>query len=128
MNQALVEIRNVNVELGGQVVLRDVTWRLCPGEHWTVLGANGSGKSTFLKLVRGELWPAPGCGGGRTYWMEGELQEQSSAVGIKERFPLVSPEAQSRYLYQEWSLTASTVTCGDGDKLDAKLVGGLDQC
>jgi molybdate transport system ATP-binding protein len=64
-----------------------------------VLGANGSGKSTFLKLVRGEVLPEPGRGA-RIYRLGGE---QRTAVGIKERMPLVSPEAQDRYLQIEWT-------------------------
>ena len=64
-----------------------------------MLGVNGSGKSTFLKLVRGEVWPEPGRGS-RIYRLGGE---QRTAVGIKEQMPLVSPEAQDRYLQIEWT-------------------------
>jgi len=63
------------------------------------LGDNGSGKSTFLKLVRGEVWPEPGRGT-RIYRLGGE---QRTAVGIKEQMPLLSPEAQDRYLQIEWT-------------------------
>jgi molybdate transport system ATP-binding protein len=103
MTLPLVRLDNVDVALDGQMVLRRLSWRLLPGENWAVLGANGSGKSTFLRLVRGELWPAPGRGGTRIYALDGG--EQTSAVGIKEKFALVSPELQARYLQQEWKLT-----------------------
>lgn len=94
----LVELHNVDVSLPGRLVLGGLTWALFPGHHWAVLGGNGSGKSTFLKLVRGEIWPAPGRGR-RVYRMPGE---QTTAVGIKEQMPLVSPEMQDRYLQIEW--------------------------
>ncbi|MDR2973408.1 MAG: ABC-F family ATP-binding cassette domain-containing protein [Propionibacteriaceae bacterium] len=41
-------------------VLRDVTWRIAPGERTGVLGANGAGKSTLLGLIDGGLLPVSG--------------------------------------------------------------------
>jgi molybdate transport system ATP-binding protein len=101
----LVELNSVNVSLSGSRVLTAINWSLLPGQHWAVLGGNGSGKSTFLKLVRGEVWPEPGRGR-RIYRLHGE---QRTAVGIKERMPLVSPEAQDRYLQIEWTHRALDV-------------------
>ena len=106
MDSALIQLENVNVTLDGVTVLRDIDWRLGPGEHWAIVGPNGSGKSTLLKLMRGDLWPAPGQGQ-RVYRFDGK--PQTSAVGIKERIGLVSPELQQRYLQQEWTLTGLEV-------------------
>lgn len=107
MPPPLIELRDVDVELDGHPVLHQVTWSLRRGENWAVLGRNGSGKSTLLKLLRGELWPAPGSPGRRFYALDGERQE--TAVGVKERIALVSPEQQARYLQQEWTLTGEQV-------------------
>jgi molybdate transport system ATP-binding protein len=104
---ALIRLENVAVALEGRRVLMGLNWALHAGESWAVLGQNGSGKSTLLKLLRGELWPAPGCGGRRIYAFDGV--EQTTAVGIKEQIALVSPEAQSRYRQQEWTLTGLQV-------------------
>jgi len=122
MKRPLIRLENVDVALDGNTVLRGISWRLMPGEHWAVLGGNGSGKSTFLRLIRGELWPAPGSGGRRNYAFDGE--EQTTAVGIKERIALVSPEVQARYLQQEWKLTGLRVVhsgFGGGDYLYRRL-------
>src|SRR4051794_3512899 len=62
MAEALIELQNVDVALNGTTVLHDVTWSLHRGEHWIIRGANGSGKSTFLRLLRGEVWPTPNRG------------------------------------------------------------------
>jgi molybdate transport system ATP-binding protein len=101
----LVELNDVNVSLSGSRVLTGISWSLLPQQHWAVLGGNGSGKSTFLKLVRSEVWPEPGHGT-RIYRLGGE---QRTAVGIKEQMPLVSPEAQDRYLQIEWTHRALEV-------------------
>jgi len=118
----LIKLENVNVALDGIPILRGINWRLMPGEHWSILGANGSGKSTLLKLIRGELWPAPGSGGRRVYAFDGD--EQTTAVGIKEKIALVSPELQQRYLQQEWRLTGLQVVrsgFGGGDYVYQRL-------
>lgn len=106
-NPELIRIENVDVAVDGRRVLAGIQWSLRAGEHWAILGRNGSGKSTFLKLIRGELWPSPGGKGRRVYSFNGE--QQTTAVGIKELVALVSPELQSRYLQQEWKLTALQV-------------------
>ncbi|WP_424935213.1 MULTISPECIES: ABC-F family ATP-binding cassette domain-containing protein [Bacteria] len=43
-----------------RAVLRDVEWRIAPGERTGILGVNGAGKSTLLGLVSGEIAPSSG--------------------------------------------------------------------
>jgi ATPase subunit of ABC transporter with duplicated ATPase domains len=45
---------------GAVPVLRDVTWRIAPGERTGILGANGAGKSTLLGLIAGTVAPSAG--------------------------------------------------------------------
>src|SRR6185369_5793597 len=88
------------------------------------LGGNGSGKSTFLKLVRGELWPAPGRGR-RVFALDG--QAQGSAVGVQEAMPLVSPEYQERCGRLDWARTVRQVVesgLSGGDFHAARLTAG----
>ncbi|MCB9879502.1 MAG: ABC transporter ATP-binding protein [Planctomycetes bacterium] len=54
----------------GRVVLRDVSFEVCAGEAWFVVGPNGSGKTTLLDALLGLLPPRAGralpvCGGDR---------------------------------------------------------------
>ena len=117
MTPPLISLENVDAALDGRTVLRALNWRLRRGESWAVLGGNGTGKSTFLKLIRGEIAPAPG-GGRRVFAFDGD--EQTTAVGVQEKMPLVSPEFQERYLRMEWSRTAGEVVesgIGGGDYL-----------
>ncbi|MGO2745269.1 ABC-F family ATP-binding cassette domain-containing protein [Microbacterium sp.] len=45
---------------GGVEVLKDVEWRIAPGERTGILGVNGAGKSTLLGLVAGTIEPTSG--------------------------------------------------------------------
>jgi molybdate transport system ATP-binding protein len=102
----LIELRHCDVALDGKTVLHDVTWALRSGEHWMIRGANGSGKSTFLRLVRGDVWPAPNRGE-RIYRFDGDIQ--TTAIEVRRHIAFVSPEMQERYLRQEWQLTGREV-------------------
>jgi ABC-type molybdenum transport system ATPase subunit/photorepair protein PhrA len=75
-----------------QPVLRDLNWQLRRGEHWSVFGANGAGKSSFLKLLYGDLAPALGGRIDRSGFPAG-----APIAGWKRRVGYVSPELQSLY-------------------------------
>ena len=60
LGKDVVDIENVSVSYGDNVVLNDVTWRIGPGDRFAVLGANGAGKSTLLGLVSGTVKPTQG--------------------------------------------------------------------
>jgi ATP-binding cassette subfamily F protein uup len=47
-------------ESGWKTVLKDIEWRIAPGERTGILGVNGAGKSTLLGLVTGEVKPTSG--------------------------------------------------------------------
>jgi len=50
----------ISLTLGNREVLHDLTWRLGPGDRVAVVGVNGSGKTSLLKLLAGELVPSSG--------------------------------------------------------------------
>lgn len=56
----VLEFKNVNSHFGGELVLKDISWRVNSGEHWAIMGHNGSGKSTLAKILAGKL---PAIGG-----------------------------------------------------------------
>ena len=56
----LAGFQNVTFEFGARTILKDATWHIQPGEHIGLIGYNGTGKSTLLKLLAGEYSPSGG--------------------------------------------------------------------
>ncbi|HMW67418.1 MAG TPA: ATP-binding cassette domain-containing protein, partial [Chitinophagaceae bacterium] len=56
----LAGLQNVTFEFGARVIVEDATWHIQPGERIGLIGYNGTGKSTLLKLLVGEYQPSNG--------------------------------------------------------------------
>ena len=51
----MISVSNVSLAFGQQKLFKDVNLKFTPGNCYGVIGANGSGKSTFLKILSGEI-------------------------------------------------------------------------
>ncbi|GAA3018869.1 ABC-F family ATP-binding cassette domain-containing protein [Microbacterium dextranolyticum] len=60
LGKDVVDLLDAGVRYGEREVLRDVEWRIAPGERTGILGVNGAGKSTLLGLVSGSVEPTSG--------------------------------------------------------------------
>ena len=60
LGDRVLDAVDVSLAYGERVVLRDVTWRLGPGERLGLVGVNGSGKTSLLKVMGGEVEPTAG--------------------------------------------------------------------
>ncbi len=56
----LAGLQNVTFEFGARVIVKDATWHIHPNERIGLIGYNGTGKSTLLKLFVGEYLPSEG--------------------------------------------------------------------
>jgi len=56
----MITVSNVAVQFGKRVLYNDVNLKFTNGNIYGVIGANGAGKSTFLKVISGELEPTKG--------------------------------------------------------------------
>jgi ATPase subunit of ABC transporter with duplicated ATPase domains len=60
LGKDVVDLLDVSVSFDGRPVLRDIEWRIGPGERTGIVGANGAGKSTLLGLIAGTVQPDAG--------------------------------------------------------------------
>ena len=56
----ILEISNLCITRDRTVILDDITWCVNRGQHWVMLGANGSGKTSLLSALTGYLMPTSG--------------------------------------------------------------------
>ena len=56
----MITVSNVSLSFGGQLLFKDVDLKFTGGNCYGIIGANGAGKSTFLRILNGELEPTTG--------------------------------------------------------------------
>jgi len=83
----LIELDRASVTRGQVRVLHELELRIALGQHTAILGPNGCGKSSFIKLITRELYPLARAGGdapvkvlGQTRWQVDRLRSQLGIV------------------------------------------------
>ena len=56
----MITVNNVSMNFSGQILFKDVELKFVPGNCYGIIGANGAGKSTFLRILSGDLEPTTG--------------------------------------------------------------------
>ena len=56
----MITVTNVSLNFSGQTLFKDVDLKFTPGNCYGIIGANGAGKSTFLRILSGDLEPTTG--------------------------------------------------------------------
>jgi molybdate transport system ATP-binding protein len=100
-------LRRIDLDRGERAVLRDVNWRIQPGQRWLLIGGNGAGKTQLLKLLAGSVWPKPTGKELRRYRWGGENFD--TPAGVSEEIAYVGAERQDRYEHYEWNFRAREV-------------------
>src|SRR5260221_13876641 len=59
-NKVVLDVSALGIVRNGVRILRAVNWRVERGQHWVILGANGSGKTSLLNALTGYLMPTEG--------------------------------------------------------------------
>jgi molybdate transport system ATP-binding protein len=88
----ILRLDRANLYVDYRAVLRDLKWELRRGQRWALFGENGSGKTSFLRLLYGDLSPALGGRIERKGFPRGTpISEWKRQVGY------ISPELQTDY-------------------------------
>jgi iron complex transport system ATP-binding protein len=56
----VIEVRDVSVRRGGNLILDRVSWTVDETDRWVIIGPNGAGKTTLVRLVSAALFPSTG--------------------------------------------------------------------
>ncbi len=72
----MIDFSGVSKYFGGEPILKDVSFRVDPGERVGVVGPNGAGKSTLFNLISGELSPDGGTVAMPKDWQLGIMRQQ----------------------------------------------------
>jgi len=106
-----LNVRNLHIARGETVILDDVSWRVKRGEHWAILGANGSGKTSLLSALTAYLPPTAG-----TIEVLGERYGENDWRELRKRVGLVSSSVRQMMADEEAAL--QTVVSGKYAMID----------
>lgn len=56
----IVELKDILWKREDRTILNQVNWNIEKGESWALVGLNGSGKTSLLKIISGYMWPSRG--------------------------------------------------------------------
>ena len=83
-SENLITLEDVTLRIGGKMLLPGTSWEIRTGEHWAILGSNGSGKSALARAIKGDVPHVrgklirhdPEAAGTRIGYVAFELQEE----------------------------------------------------
>lgn len=84
-DSTVLELKHVHLRRGRTTILDDLSWRVLRGQHWGVVGPNGSGKTTMLKVATGAMWPTRG-----EVWALGHRYGHVNLLELRKRIGWVS--------------------------------------
>lgn len=88
----IVSLQNVMWKREGKTILDQISWDVSPGEHWVILGLNGSGKTSILNLLTGYQWVTKG-----NVHVLGEKFGQTNIPELRKSIGWVSSSVDERY-------------------------------
>lgn len=109
--KTILSVDGLRIERDGTVILDDLNWRVQRGEHWVILGANGSGKTSLLSALTGYLMPTAG-----EISLLGETYGQSDWRELRKKVGLVSSSV--RQLMADGEPALETVASGKYAMID----------
>lgn len=96
-----LNIANLHIRRGSTIILEDISWSVKRGEHWAILGANGSGKTSLLSALTAYLTPTRGSievlgkRYGRANWPELRKKIGLVSSAIRQMMPESEPALET---------------------------------
>lgn len=100
-SKTILAVENLRIVRDGTVILHEVNWQVQRGEHWVILGANGSGKTSLLSALTGYLMPTGG-----NVSLLGEIYGESDWRELRRKIGLVSSSIRQMMAEDEPALEA----------------------
>ena len=97
----ILSVDGLRLERGGTRILADISWRVKRGQHWAMLGANGSGKTSLLSALTGYLMPTAG-----EITVLGETYGRSDWRELRKKVGIVSSSVRQMMADEETALDA----------------------
>jgi iron complex transport system ATP-binding protein len=111
LSPTILSVENLRIERGGTVILAGVDWRVERGQHWAILGANGSGKTSLLSALTGYLMPTDG-----DMFLLGKTYGRADWRELRKKIGIVSSSVRQRMADDEPAL--ETVVSGKYAMID----------
>ncbi len=97
----ILAVSDLTVRRGDALILDKISWQVARGEHWVILGANGSGKTSLLSALTGYLTPSAGRMQllGKTYgaadWRQLRQRVGLVSSAVRQRIPDAEPALET---------------------------------
>ncbi len=92
--ETIVEMKNIHLNYGKHIILKNLDWKIEQGEKWLLKGPNGAGKSSLLSLITGDH---PLAYSNEIYLFGKRRGTGESIWDIKQRTGYISPELHAYY-------------------------------
>lgn len=109
--QPVLTVESLRIERSGTTILDGIDWEIQPGEHWVILGANGSGKTSMLSALTGYFTPTAG-----DIYLLGDKYGEADWRELRTRIGMVS--SSIRELMAEEEPALETVVTGKYAMID----------
>ena len=86
----MITVTDVSLNFSGRLLYDEVNLKFTPGNYYGIIGANGAGKSTFLKLLSGQLEPTTG----------------TISIGTNER---ISSLNQNHFAFEDFTVMSTVI-------------------
>jgi iron complex transport system ATP-binding protein len=108
---ALLELNDARLVRDGSEILAGLTLRIEMGQHTAILGANGAGKSSLVRLIHREAYPlAPSPGSAPPIRILG--RERWDVFALRAQLGIVSGDVQQRFIADDLADVTDVVLCG----------------